>query len=115
MALCHFGLRASSTAESSTSSVRQGNGVFCACLRGFPTQRYGRVVRISTGFQRVEASDLFVPVLETEVDRRMFTTLVHRCLMIQRLLPSRHGLIPHPDHLPKSRLGVQFPENQMSR
>lgn len=78
-------------------------------------QRYGRVVRISTGFQRVEASDVFVPVLETEVDRRMFTTLVHRCLMIQRLLPSRHGLIPHPDHLPKSRLGVQFPENQMSR
>ncbi len=75
-------------------------------------QRYGRVVRISTGFQRVEASDVFVPVLDTEVDRRMFKTLVHRCLMIQRLLPSRHGLIPHSDHLPKSDVGAIAPESQ---
>lgn len=65
-------------------------------------QRYGRVVRISTGFQRVEASDVFIPVLDTEVDRRMFSTLVHRCELIQRLLPSRHGLRAHPDHLPQT-------------
>lgn len=63
-------------------------------------QRYGRVVRISTGFQRIMPADVYIPVLDTEIDCRMFETLVHRCELIHRLLPSRHGLRAHPDHLP---------------
>ncbi len=65
-------------------------------------QRYGRVVRISTGFQRIAACDVFIPVLDTEIDLRLYATLIHRCALIQRLLPSRHGLRPDSKHVPQA-------------
>lgn len=62
-------------------------------------QRYGRAIRISTGFQPIKPADVYIPVLDTEIDRRLLETLVHRCELIQRLLPSRHGLRAHPEHM----------------
>lgn len=59
------------------------------------TQRYGRVVRISSEFQPVEPADVFIPILDTEVDRRMFDVMKRRCQLIRQILPNSHG--PHED------------------
>lgn len=64
-------------------------------------QRYGRAIRISTGFQPIKPADVYFPVLDTEVDRRLFETLGHRCELIQRLLPSQHGLRAHSERFPQ--------------
>jgi hypothetical protein len=42
------------------------------------TQRMGRVVRASSGFQPVKAADVVVPILDTHVDHRLWQTLRHR-------------------------------------
>lgn len=42
------------------------------------TQRWGRVVRIRTGFQPVPADRIFLPVLDVEVDRRLARVVTGR-------------------------------------
>ena len=51
-------------------------------------QRYGRIVRISTGFKAVEADDVYVPVLDVEVDRRLSETVNGRSQMVDLFMPS---------------------------
>lgn len=50
-------------------------------------QRWGRVVRARSGFTAVEPQDIFVPVLDVEIDRRMFDTVQARARIGDLLLP----------------------------
>jgi hypothetical protein len=52
------------------------------------TQRWGRVVRIRTGFQAVPASRIFVPVLDVEVDRRLAAVAAGRRDLASLMVPS---------------------------
>ena len=55
-------------------------------------QRLGRIVRISTGFTQPDPGDIFVPVLDVEVDRRLFDTATHRTELTKRLLRGDAGV-----------------------
>ena len=50
-------------------------------------QRWGRVVRMSSGFKAVAQQDVFSPVLDTEVDERLFATARARASIGKLLLP----------------------------
>ncbi len=52
-------------------------------------QRWGRLVRISSGFKPVRPSDIFVPVLDLEVDHRLLKTVKGRQQISNVLLPLR--------------------------
>ena len=51
-------------------------------------QRMGRVTRISSGFQRVEAEDVFIPVLDTPTDQRLLATIRKRIQLGDQLIPT---------------------------
>jgi superfamily II DNA or RNA helicase len=51
------------------------------------TQRHGRVVRVSSGFQKLNDNDVFVPVLDVETDRRLMTTVRKRMDYVTLMLP----------------------------
>ncbi len=50
-------------------------------------QRFGRICRISSGFQTIAPEDVFTPVLDCASDRRMFDTVTRRGDYSQLLLP----------------------------
>jgi superfamily II DNA or RNA helicase len=50
-------------------------------------QRYGRVVRVSSGFQPIEPADVLVPVLDVATDHRLFDTVVNRRDLATLMLP----------------------------
>ena len=52
------------------------------------TQRWGRVVRIGTGFQPVPKSQIFVPVLDVEVDRRLWWVNQAREQLAKLMVPA---------------------------
>ncbi|MCB0987216.1 MAG: DEAD/DEAH box helicase family protein [Microthrixaceae bacterium] len=54
------------------------------------TQRWGRVVRIRTGFQPIPKNRIFVPLLDVEVERRLARTVAGRQDLVG-------AMIPHPD------------------
>lgn len=51
------------------------------------SQRWGRVVRASTGFATVAPEDIYIPVLDTEVDRSLYETVRGRAEIGSILLP----------------------------
>jgi len=51
-------------------------------------QRYGRVVRASSGFTPLKPKDIFLPYLDVEVDRRLAETIHGRAEMAGLLLPT---------------------------
>jgi len=61
------------------------------------SQRWGRAVRASSGFQAVAPQDIFVPVLDTEVDRRIYETVRGRWEVGDLLLPKKSGYDENDD------------------
>ena len=61
------------------------------------SQRWGRAVRASSGFQAISAQDIFVPVLDTEVDRRLYETVCGRWEVGDLLLPKKAGYDENDD------------------
>jgi hypothetical protein len=51
------------------------------------TQRWGRVVRAGSGFKPVAQTDIFVPVLDLDADKRLFDTVKARAGIGDLLLP----------------------------
>lgn len=51
-------------------------------------QRMGRVTRISSGFQRVDDSDILLPVLDTPTDQRLYATIAKRIQLGDQLIPA---------------------------
>ncbi len=50
-------------------------------------QRFGRVCRISSGFQPVTAADVYVPMLNATYDRRLVKTVIKRADYAEMLIP----------------------------
>ncbi len=61
------------------------------------SQRWGRAVRASSGFQPIAPEDIYVPVLDTEVDRRLCETVRGRWEMGDLLLPKKSGYDENDD------------------
>ncbi len=55
------------------------------------SQRWGRVVRASSKFHPVKPRDIYLPVLDTEVDRRLYETLIGRQAVGDILIPKGVG------------------------
>jgi hypothetical protein len=53
-------------------------------------QRMGRVTRLSTGYQPVAPSDIFIPVLDTPTDQRMCETVLKRFSLGDLLIPAEY-------------------------
>jgi hypothetical protein len=53
-------------------------------------QRMGRVTRLSSGYQPVDAADAFMPVLETPTDQRMCETVFKRFSLGDLLVPAEY-------------------------
>ena len=51
------------------------------------TQRWGRVVRIRTGFEKVPADRIYIPVLDIEVESRLAKVVVGRRSMAGMMVP----------------------------
>ena len=51
-------------------------------------QRMGRVTRLSSGFQQVHPTDVFIPVLDTPTDTRMYETVLKRFALGDLLIPA---------------------------
>jgi len=51
------------------------------------TQRWGRVVRAGSNFAAVAETDIYVPILDLEADRRLFDTVKARAAIGDLLLP----------------------------
>ena len=51
-------------------------------------QRMGRVTRLSSGFQQVTPTDVFIPVLDTPTDTRMYETVQKRFALGDLLIPA---------------------------
>lgn len=70
-------------------------------------QRWGRLVRASTGFRDIDADDIFVPVLAAATDERMFDTVKARSAIRAAVLtdglstPDESGLEDHGSVLPR--------------
>jgi hypothetical protein len=56
------------------------------------SQRWGRVVRAGSKFHPVKPENIYLPVLDTEVDRRLYETLVGRQAVGDILIPRGTGL-----------------------
>jgi hypothetical protein len=55
------------------------------------TQRWGRVVRVRTGFELIPPERIYIPVLETEVDKRVAATVLGRMNFVSFMVPAAHG------------------------
>jgi hypothetical protein len=53
------------------------------------TQRWGRVVRAGSNFTPVAETDIYVPILDLEADRRLFDTVKARATIGDLLLPRK--------------------------
>jgi len=51
-------------------------------------QRWGRLVRLGTGFREVPPERIFVPVLDVEVDRRLWRVNKGRATIADRIIPA---------------------------
>jgi ERCC4-related helicase len=72
------------------------------------TQRWGRVVRVRTGFELIAPERIYIPVLETEVDQRVAATVRGRMNFVSFMVPAAHGSDPWglPDSLLKQMSGA---------
>ena len=52
------------------------------------TQRWGRVVRVRTGFEPIPPERIYIPVLDTEVDRRVARTVQGRTNLVSLMVPA---------------------------
>jgi len=55
------------------------------------TQRWGRVVRVRTGFEPIPPERIYIPVLDTEVDRRVARTVQGRMNLVGLMVPAAEG------------------------
>jgi hypothetical protein len=55
------------------------------------TQRWGRVVRVRTGFEPIPPERIYIPVLDTEVDRRVARTVRGRTNLVSLMVPAAEG------------------------
>jgi superfamily II DNA or RNA helicase len=71
-------------------------------------QRMGRVTRLSSGFQHLDPADVFIPVLDTPTDTRMYKTVLKRFALGDLLIPAEFedDLEDIPHKLRDAVLGV---------
>lgn len=55
------------------------------------TQRWGRIVRVRTRFEPIPAERIYIPVLDSEVDRRLARTVIGRANLVSLMVPAAEG------------------------
>jgi len=70
------------------------------------SQRWGRVVRASSKFHPVNPKDIYLPILDTEVDRRLYETLIGRQAVGDILIPKGAGADDNDSGIGSIPLGI---------